>query len=325
MRAFLLAAGRGVRFRPVTESIPKPLFPFANVPLIRARLEGLFRLDILEAGVNLHHLGEKIERHLRDRPANLPNLRFFPEPDILGTAGALRNAAGWLADGDFLVVNTDTVIEPDVAALVARHRETGRAATLLVVENRDPDRYTPLQAEGDRITGFGIRGENPLLYTGVCVMSPRVLARTPPGETALVADLWAPLLRDNRDEIGWLLHRGPFADLGRPQDFVRASLEALDRGGPFPGGAGQFDMARRVLALEGAGGFAASRSVIGRAAIGQGAVLSDSAVWDGAAIGDGAEIHGCLVAGGRVPGGARHTGVLLWPDSDGLATPHPLA
>jgi NDP-sugar pyrophosphorylase family protein len=131
-------------------------------------------------------------------------------------------------------------------------------------------------------------------------------------------------LREKRGEIGWLLHRGPFADLGRPQDFLRASLEALDRGGPFPGGAGQFDAARRVLELEVAGGFAASRSVIGRATIGHGAVLSDSAVWDGAAIGDGAAIDGCLVAGGRVPGGARHTGVLLWPGSDGLATPHPL-
>jgi mannose-1-phosphate guanylyltransferase len=324
MKAFLLAAGRGVRFRPVTESIPKPLFPFANVPLIRARLERLSRLGILEAGVNLHHLGEKIERHLRDRPANLPNLRFFPEPEILGTAGALRNAADWLAGGDFLLVNTDTVIEPDIPALVSRHRETGRAATLLVVENRDPDRYTPLQAEGDRITGFGIKGDNSLLYTGVCVMSPRMLDRIPPGEAALVADLWAPLLTEKRAEIGWVLHQGPFADLGRPHDFLRASLEALDRGGPFPDGGGRFDGARRVLSLEGAGGFAASRSVIGRAAIGQGAGLSDSAVWDGAAIGDGAQIRGCLVAGGRVPGGARHTGVLLWPDSDGLAIPHPL-
>jgi tetrahydrodipicolinate N-succinyltransferase len=64
--------------------------------------------------------------------------------------------------------------------------------------------------------------------------------------------------------------------------------------------------------------------VIGRGAIGQGAALSDSVVWDGAMIGDGAEIHGCLVAGGRVPVGARHTGVLLWPGSDGLAAPQPL-
>jgi mannose-1-phosphate guanylyltransferase len=323
MRAFLLAAGRGVRFRPVTESIPKPLFPFANVPLIRARLEGLLRLGILEAGINLHHLGEKIERHLRDRPSDLPNLRFFPEPEILGTAGALRNAADWLAGGDFLVVNTDAVIDPDISALLSRHRETGRAVTLLVVENRDPDRYTPLQAEGDRITGFGIRGDNPLLYTGVCVISPRILARIPAGEAALVADLWAPLLAQRCEEIGWLLHRGPFADLGRPRDFLRASLEALDRGGPFPGG-GEFDAARRVLALEAPGEFEVSRSVVGRAAIGQGAVLSDSVLWDGAAIGAGAEIRGCLVAGGRVPPAARHAGVLLWPGQDGLAVAHSL-
>ena len=324
MRAFLLAAGRGVRFRPVTESIPKPLFPYLNVPLIRAHLERLSRHGILEAGVNLHHLGEEIESHLRDRAADLPNLRFFPEPEILGTAGALRNAAGWLAGGDFLVVNTDTAIDPDVSALFSRHRDTGRAVTLLVVENRDPDRYTPLQAEGDRITGFGINGGNPLLYTGVCVMSSRVLSRIPAGEAALVADLWAPLLAQKREEIGWLLHQGSFADLGRPRDFLHASLEALDRGGPFPGGGGDFDARRRVLARGGLHGFEASRSVIGRAAIGRGAAVSDSAVWDGVEIGAGVEIHGCLVAGGRVPPGARHTGVLLWPGKAGLADPHPL-
>src|ERR1700693_6431860 len=97
MRAFLLAAGRGARFRPVTESIPKSLFPYCSVPLIRAHLERLSRHGILEAGVNLHHLGEKIESHLRDRAADLPNLRFFPEPDILGTAGALWKDGGGLS------------------------------------------------------------------------------------------------------------------------------------------------------------------------------------------------------------------------------------
>jgi NDP-sugar pyrophosphorylase family protein len=324
MRAFLLAAGRGVRFRPVTERIPKPLFPFLNVPLIRSHLMRLARHGILEAGVNLHHLGEEIESHLRDRPADLPDLRFFPEPEILGTAGALRNAARWLSGDDFLVVNTDTAIEPDLSALLSRHRETGQAATLLVVENRDPDRYTPLQAEGDRITAFGARGDSALLYTGVCVMSPRVLPRIPAGEAALVADLWAPLLAEKREEIGWLFHQGFFDDLGRPRDFLRASLETLDRGGPYPAGGGEFDVSRRLLARDDLHGVEAFRSVIGLATIGKGAVLSDSAVWDGVEIGAATQIHGCLVAGGRVPPGARHTGALLWPGKDGLAAPHPL-
>ena len=249
MKAFLLAAGRGVRFRPVTESIPKPLFPFANVPLIRARLEGLFRLDILEAGVNLHHLGEKIERHLRDRPADLPEPALLPEPEILGTAGALRNAAGWLADGDFLVVNTDTVIEPDIAALFARHiGRPGARPPSSSWRTETPDRYTPLQAEGDRNHGLRNPRRQPApLHRGLRHV-PRVLARILSGEAALVADLWDPLLRENRNEIGWLLHRGPFADLGRPQDFLQRVARSCSTAGTFPGGAGEFDAARRVLA-----------------------------------------------------------------------------
>jgi NDP-sugar pyrophosphorylase family protein len=324
MKAFVLAAGRGTRFLPVTRAIPKALFPFANVALVRQHLARLRRHGILEAGVNLHHLGEKVERELSDRPADLPQLRFFPEPKILGTAGALRNAAGWLSGEDFLVVNTDTVIEPDLPALLAEHRRTGRAATLLVVENRNPDRYTPLQAEGDRITGFGGAPPNPLLYTGVCVMSPRVLPRILPGERALVADLWEPILRENLDEIGWLLHPGPFADLGRPGDFLRASLEALDRGGPFPSESGRFDAPGRVLSLAELTGFETSRTVLGRAMIGKSARLSDSVVWSGVEIGSGARLRGCLAAGGRILPAASHEDVLLWADESGLAAPHPL-
>ena len=325
MRAFLLAAGYGRRFRPVTETVPKPLFPFLNVPLLRQHLALLARHGILEAGINLHHLGEEIERELRDRPPDLPNVRFFPEPEILGTAGALRNAANWLSGGDFLLLNTDTVIDPDLERLVEHHRRSGRAATLLVVENRDPGRYTPLQSEGDRITGFSGGCADPLLYTGVCVMSPRLLPRIPSGERALVADLWEPLIRENLDGIGWLRHTGPFADLGRPRDFLRASLEVLDRGGPFPAGGGRFDEKRRVLSAVARPGLGARRSVIGGGPIGEGAVVADSAVWTSVEIGAGAQIRGCLAAGGRVQPGARHENVLLWRSEDGLASEHPLA
>src|SRR5262249_9434866 len=158
-----------------------------------------------------------------------PQLTFFRERELLGTAGALRNAAEFLGSGDFLVVNSDAAFEPDYGTLIARHRETRRAATLLVTENRDPKNYTPLQAEGDRITAFGVHGPRPLLYTGVCVLAPRLLSRIPPGETALVADLWQPILDESHggaggEELGFVFHHGPHADLGRPGDFLRATL-----------------------------------------------------------------------------------------------------
>ena len=305
-----------MRFRPVTETLPKPLAPYLNVPLARAHLRRLLEAGISDAAINLHHLGDEIVKDLVDHSPELPKLRFFPEAEILGTAGALRNAARFLSDGDFLVVNSDAAIEPDYADLLRRHRDSGRAATLLVVENREPDRYTPLQSEGDRITGFGraaAKGSTPpLLYTGVCVLAPRLLARIPAGETSLVTHLWEPLLAEQREEIGWILHEGPFADLGSPRDFLRATLEALARGGPFPAGAGRFDEASRVLALRSGGEVSASNSVLGASPIGAGASIASSAVWTGCDVGAGANLTRCLAACGRIAPGTTASDALLW-------------
>jgi NDP-sugar pyrophosphorylase family protein len=323
VKAFLLAAGRGVRFRPVTERIPKALLPFLNVALARAHLSRLASQGIREAGVNLHHLGDEIQRDLRDRAMDLPELEFFREDPILGTAGALKNAAAWLGPEDFLVVNCDAAIELDLARLWQTHAASGRSATLLTVENRAPERYTPLQAEGDIITGFGGESSRPLLYTGVCVLSSRLLPGIPEGEASLVADVWRPMLARG-EQIGYVLHEGPFADLGRPGDFLRASLEALSRGGPFPSGAGVFDERSRLLSPGPVAHFAAQSSVLGRITVGDGARISQSALFDGVEIGQGASLEGCLVAAGRVEPDARHADALLWPGPDGVARPQPL-
>ena len=324
MKAFLLAAGRGVRFRPVTAVIPKPLLPFLNVPLARAHLQRLKDAGVAEAGVNLHHLGHQIEQDLSERGGELPQLSFFREPQLLGTAGALANAAAFLSGDDFLVVNSDAAIDADFGRLLSAHRESGRLATLLVVENREPHRYTPLQTEGDRITAFGAHGPEPLLYTGVCALSARVLPRILPGERQLAADLWQPML-DEGLEIGCVRHAGPYTDLGSPRDFLGASLEALERGGPFPKGAGSFDASRRVLSLEHASAVDAFASALPRVTIGSGTRLQHCVVFPGAAVGEGATLSRCLVAGGRVAEGARHEGVLLWPGADGAARPLPFA
>lgn len=325
MRAILLCAGKGTRFRPVTERVAKPLLPFLNVPMAVQHLRRLQQAGVGEVAVNLHHLPEQVERVLREQAAGAPELAFFREPRILGTAGALRNAASFLGTGDFFVVNSDAAFAPDFAALLTRHRESGRAATLLVTENRHPDRYTPLQAEGDRIAGFGTVSVRPLLYTGVCALSARLLERIPAGETSLVADLWQPLLDEGREEIGFVIHEGAFADLGRPGDFLRASLEALAQRGPFPDGSGVFDSGRRILSSTGEAPADAADVVLGAAAVSREAVLRGSAVWDGVAVGAGARLENCLAAGGRVPSGAHHEKALLWcPDPAGDAAVFPL-
>jgi len=326
VRAILLCAGKGTRFRPVTDAIPKPLLPFLNVPVAAAHLERLQQAGIGEVAVNLHHLGDQVERRLGEQTARSPQLTFFREPVLLGTAGALRNAATFLSGGDFLVVNSDAATSPNYAELIASHRASGRAATLLVTENRYPDRYTPLQSEGDRITSFEPGEGRPLLYTGVCVLAPRLLGRIPPGETSLVADLWQPLLAEGREEIGFVLHSGDHADLGRPGDFLGATLEALERGGPFPGGAGAFDRSRRTLAFRAPSGFDAFDCVLGNARVGAGARLERCAVWDGVSVGSGTRLTDCIAARGGVPDAAHYEKALLWSgDGGGTVSAFPLS
>jgi len=324
LKAMLLAAGRGTRFRPVTEAVPKALFPFCNVPLLRTHLARLGRAGFSEVGINTHHLPDAIRASVRELPSGAPKTRLFHEPEILGTAGALRNAADFLSTDDFLVVNVDAALEPDFAGLMSRHRQTGRAVTLLVAENKEPARFTPLAAEGDRIVSFGRGSSWPLVYTGVSILSRRVLSRIPAGERSLVADLWQPLL-DAGEEIGWLLHDGPFSDLGTPRDFLRATRQALTRGGPFPSESGAFDAPTRILSRIPLRGFEGVSTVVGRASIGSGARLIESVIWDGVEIGAGAYLQDCVVAGGRVPPGAIFRDSVLWAAPKETAAAHPLS
>jgi mannose-1-phosphate guanylyltransferase len=324
VKAFLLSAGRGTRFLPVTELLPKPLFPFLNVPLCRAHLTRLAAAGVQEAGLNLHHRGRQIVRELSQSTSDLPQLRFFEEPTILGTAGALRNAREFLAGEDVLVVNSDTAIDPDFPALERRHREAGRAATLLLVENREPQRFTPVAVEDDHVVGFGGQVERPWLYSGICILSGALLDRIPEGEASLVTDLWRPLLEESPGSLGWAAHEGPFTDLGRPGDFLGATLEALERRGPFPRGAGHFDERRVLLTLSPVEGFEARRSVLGNVRVGAGATLEGCAVWTGARVGEGAQLSRVLVAGGEVAEDARHENVLLWGEPGRPARAFPL-
>ena len=314
MRAILLCAGKGDRFRPVTEAIPKPLLPFLNVPLALAHLRRLHEAGIGEVAVNLHHLGDQVERHLREQPPDLPQLAFFREPAILGTAGALRNAAGFLAAATFSSSTPTRRSSPTSPALIAappglgarrdapRHGKSGPGSVHAASGRRGPHH------------GLRLHGPRPLLYTGVCVLAPRLLARIPAGETALVG---APLAAAPRRGAGRARLR-PASRARTPISAARAissarrskrsSAEDLSRTE-----AGSFDRAAARPRPRGAVRTStpppASSAACGSA---PGPGSGDSAVWDGVAVGRGARLTDCVAARGRIPAGAHHEKALLW-------------
>ena len=322
MRAIVLAAGFGVRFRPATAGRPKALLPHLNLPLIDRRLSALRRAGVSETAVNLHHEGVQIVEHL-GQAGRGDGVVFFDEPEILGTAGAVKNAEQFLREGDFLVWNVDAEIEPDIASLQEAHRSGGARVTLLAAPNPDPARFTPVFADAGRVIRIGGQGESPLVFTGVSVHSPDVLARIESGFRSFVDDLWRPML-ENHDPIGVAIHGGPFFDLGTPEDLHRASMSALETQQKFEPGEGHFDRDDQVLSLAPVRQDGLRRSVLGRVGIAPGCRIENSVLWDGASVEAGASAVGCLVGPVRLPSGRVFRDTFLWPQENGAIREIPL-
>src|ERR1700759_4180333 len=122
-KAMVLAAGLGLRMRPLTDRMPKPLVPVAGRPLLDHVLDKLGDAGVTDAVVNVHYLGEQIIRHVASRKR--PRVTISDERDqVLGTGGGVVKALPLLGDAPFFHVNSDTMWMDGVRPNLARLAET---------------------------------------------------------------------------------------------------------------------------------------------------------------------------------------------------------
>ena len=107
MKGMILAAGRGERLRPLTDSQPKPMLAIAGKPLLEHQLEWLVSAGIREIVINLHHLGEQIESHFGDGSQFGAAISYSHEAERLETGGGIVKALPLLGSDPFLVLNGD--------------------------------------------------------------------------------------------------------------------------------------------------------------------------------------------------------------------------
>jgi mannose-1-phosphate guanylyltransferase len=149
MKAMVLAAGLGTRLRPLTNDIPKPLVPVLDRPVMAHILDLLARHGVTEVIANTHWYADKIVDCFGDRIA------YRHEPELLGTAGGVRNCADFFGDETFLVISGDALTGLDVGAFLRRHREAGGIATLAVKHVEDTRPYGVVLHDADgRVVGF---------------------------------------------------------------------------------------------------------------------------------------------------------------------------
>ena len=223
MKAFILAAGRGERMRPLTDHTPKPLLPVGGKPLIAWHLERLAAAGFTEVVINHAHLGEKIEATLGDGSQWGLTIRYSPEPPgALETAGGIANALPLLGDEAFLVVNGDVYCDIDFgrfSGLTAAGRPP--TAHLVMVANPAHHAGGDFCLDGERITLA--RGEETLTYAGIAVFSPSFFADVPRGSVMklyplLAAAIAAGTLTGERFTGHWV-------DVGTPQRLAELDAE----------------------------------------------------------------------------------------------------
>jgi N-acetyl-alpha-D-muramate 1-phosphate uridylyltransferase len=208
MKAMILAAGRGERLRPLTETVPKALVEAGGKPLIGWHLERLAASGFREVVVNVSHLADQIVGALGDGARYGLRIAWSREAEPLETAGGIAHAARLLGTDPFLLVNGDIYCEADFSRLKT-HVLGPTLARLVLIPN------PPHNPKGDFTLEQGLVGNAPApryTYSGIAVVSPSLVAGVPPGAKAPLA----PLLREaaGRGQISGELYTGTWQDVG---------------------------------------------------------------------------------------------------------------
>jgi len=232
MKALVLSAGYGERLRPLTDRTPKPILAVGGRPLIHYPLRMLRAAGITEVAINVHHLAAQIEHVLGDGAALGLRITYSPEPVLAGTGGPLAALRGYFGDEPFVLLNCDTILDLDLADLIAFHRARGGLATFVLRGGGDPDAYSRIEGDATgrirrmRLLRGRARGVfddypatlaaevaatlAPYMYCGVMVCESAVCAMAPAAPPfTLMGDLFAPLVARGVPLYGYV-HRGLF-------------------------------------------------------------------------------------------------------------------
>lgn len=226
MRAMLLAAGRGERMRPLTDTTPKPLLMAGGKPLIEWHIERLVAAGITELIINHAWLGEQIVNTLADGRQYSASISYSAESSPLETAGGIAQALDFFRGEPFLVVNSDIWCDWDPELALSMGKDLlarDKTAWLMLVDN------PPQHPQGDfRLEPSGLvcnhsAGAGPMLtFSGIGVYHPKLFHAVPPTQATPLA----PLLRSAmvQQQIIGSHYTGEWIDVGTPARL--AALEA---------------------------------------------------------------------------------------------------
>ena len=257
MKAMILAAGKGTRVRPITHTIPKPMIPIIQKPVMEFLLELLREHGFTEIMVNVSHLAEEIENYFRDGQRFGVEIAYSFEGriedgeligDAMGSAGGLKKIQTFqrFFDDTFVVLCGDALIDLDLSEAVRRHKAKGAMASLITkrVPREQVSSYGVVVTDDDgRVRSFQEKpavdeAASDMINTGIYIFEPEVLDYVPEGVPFDIgSDLFPRLVADDAAfyalpmEFEWV-------DIGKVPDYwqaIRSVLQGQVRQVQIPG------------------------------------------------------------------------------------------
>jgi mannose-1-phosphate guanylyltransferase len=317
MKGLILAGGKGRRLLPLTLNTPKPIVPVANQPFL------LYQIDLMRSGgideiiLSLSYQPRKIEDLLKDGTDYGISIRYAVEGTPLGTGGAFKNAEEHLT-ATTVVFNGDVLTGLDLSAVVARHRQTGAVATIVLTRVDNPSAYGLVETTGEgRVQRF-IEKPGPdeitcdTINAGVYVLEPSVLRYMPKGEPySFERGLFPTLLERKELVMSYILDKY-WIDIGSPAKYLevhhdilagrfasrRIPASALDRSALA---ANTMIDAKSIIDTDVTirNGVRIENSVVGRnCKIEEGVQVIDSVIWPGTTLDADSRVEGAIVGKG---------------------------
>jgi NDP-sugar pyrophosphorylase family protein len=318
MKAMILAGGLSTRLYPLTKLVPKPLVPVAGVPNAAHLMRYLKAYGFDEIAINVHYLADAIVGALGDGSRYGVKLYYSHEPDLLGSAGAVKKIEKFFGDEHFLVIGCDEVTDMRLDRLFAFHRDRDAIATIGLVECEEVDQYGVVVVDDrDKIVEFQEKPpkgteRSKKANTGVYAFSPAIFEHIPAGEFYDFGKQVFPSLQSAGERFYGYDARGAYwADIGTPSEYRRASFDVVrgvvripqaEPDGVDPSAqlapsariTGPVRMGARVCVGDGC-------SIVGPSVLDDdvtveaGARLDRTILWQGATVGSGSDLREAIV------------------------------
>jgi mannose-1-phosphate guanylyltransferase len=231
MEAIILVGGFGTRLRPLTHTVPKPLLPLANIPMVERMIRNLpevFDTAILAVNYGLNDMKDYFEGKDVGK-----KVIIVPEDEPLGTGGAMRNCINHIT-GTAAVFNGDVVSSIDLNKMLEQHIKTKAKGTLALWEVEDPSRFGVVEFKNGEILQFQEKPERGtelsiLINAGTYLLELEILEMIPPNQKiSIERDIYPKVAGDGLHGFPF---KGYFIDSGTPESYLEANFRSIGNNG----------------------------------------------------------------------------------------------